>query len=396
MLPEQENRLKVLLRQYAKNNSTELEIKEMFDLLMSDEEDTVLEAIIYQLKEEQAFDEVSTNLKINWEKVWNTIRSQIVLEHHPTLRINWPRFLVAASLLLIINTGIYFLIQENHSQQTAHNSHLKLPENDIQPGGNKAILTLSDGSEIILDSAKNGKLTLQGNTEIVKLKNGQISYNSSQGNNGNQVYNMLTTPVGGTYTLTLPDGTNVWLNSISSIRYPTAFTGKERRVEITGEAYFEVAKNTSMPFKVIVNKGMEVLVTGTHFNINGYSDNPKIKTTLLEGSVSVKIGNKSISIQPGQQAQLHADGQLNIVNDVDLDEAVAWKNGYFQFHDTELKDVMREILRWYDIQVEYQGNITDKKYTAEISKNKSLLSILKIFQMSGVDFKLEGKKLIVK
>jgi ferric-dicitrate binding protein FerR (iron transport regulator) len=205
----------------------------------------------------------------------------------------------------------------------------------------------------------------------------------------------LGTPRGGQYRLMLPDGSKVWLNAVSSIRYPTAFTGKERRVEITGEAYFEIVKDASRPFKVSVNSSMEVSVLGTHFNINAYTDEPTIKTTLLEGSVKVTHNEHSVVIKPGEQTQFNSEGTMKVVHDANVDQAVAWRNGMFEFEDADLQSILRQVMRWYDVDVEYQGNIPDRYFTAIISRDKTLTGVLEILKLSDIDYKLEGKKLVV-
>jgi ferric-dicitrate binding protein FerR (iron transport regulator) len=210
----------------------------------------------------------------------------------------------------------------------------------------------------------------------------------------------MATPRGGQYRLVLPDGSRVWLNAVSSIRFPTAFTGQERKVEISGEAYFEVVKDPSRPFRVLVrpaagNRNMEVEVLGTHFNINAYQDEPAIKTTLLEGSVKVTNGTDHTMIRPGQQTQLSINGVTKVIQDADVSEAVAWKEGRFQFNDTELKTIMRQVMRWYDVDLEYKGNVPDRYFTADISRNKTLSGVLTILKLSDVDFRLDGKKLTV-
>ncbi len=210
----------------------------------------------------------------------------------------------------------------------------------------------------------------------------------------------MSTPRGGQYSLILPDGSKVWLNAISSIRYPTAFKNSERNVEITGEAYFEVAKDPLHPFKVSVRSALskentEVEVLGTHFNINAYSDEPLTNTTLLEGSVKVTRAAGSVMIKPGQQAQISNDGIINLVPDVNIAEVMAWKDGHFIFRDTDLKTIMRQIMRWYDVEVKYEGNVPPRYFTADISRNKTLSGVLKILELSNIHFKLEGRTLTV-
>ena len=224
-------------------------------------------------------------------------------------------------------------------------------------------------------------------------------YNSSNADQNTVSYNILSTPYGGQYQVTLPDGTIVWLNSASNLRYPTSFTGHERRVEITGEAYFEVAKNARQPFKVKINlsngEGSEVEVLGTHFNINAYDDETTIRTTLFEGSVKINQSTGTTQIKPGQQLQTGKTGQIKIINNADLEETIAWKEGRFQFGNADINCIMRQLARWYDIDVKYEGNIS-RHFSGIIPRNVNLLKVLNMLELTGeVNFKVEGKKVIV-
>jgi len=314
-----------------------------------------------------------------------------------TIRL-WPRIAAAASVILALSFGGYFILHKNHSQQIT-----KIQPRDIGPGGNKAILTLANGTSIVLNSAKNGILAQQGNVLVNKTANGDVVYQAAKsgaGNDQNQnIYNTITTPRGGQYHLVLADGTNVWLNAASSIKYPTAFLGKDRRVEITGEAYFEVIHNAAKPFRV-VGGGQTVEVLGTHFNINTYTDEDVVKTSLLEGSVMVSAANTAVMIKPGQQARLFAAGgkqKINVVNDADMDEAVAWKNGFFQFDNENLAGIMRNVSRWYDVDVYYKGNnLQGQLFSGRLSRFKNVSQLLKKLELTGaVHFKVEGKQIIV-
>lgn len=308
---------------------------------------------------------------------------------HPFKKYRW----VAAAIFLIIASAL-IVFNLSDTKNTNTNNATYASEQDRMPGGDRAVLTLSDGRTILLDSAGNGILAQQGSTNIVKKTDGQIVYNSEVGQSNEVVFNMLQTPRGGQYKITLPDGTKVWLNAASSLKYPVEFVGNERRVEISGEAYFEVAKNATKPFKVQLNN-MEVEVLGTHFNINGYTDEDDIRTTLLEGRVKVTAADKSKLLQPGQQAQLNTSGNIYVANDVDLEEVVAWKDGNFQFENSDIKTVMRQLARWYDVEVSYKGAI-NKHFVGSISRNVKLSQVLSMLQQTGeVKFKIEGKNLIV-
>jgi len=307
----------------------------------------------------------------------------------------WKIYYAAAAIIIcMLSTATYFLLKPEHPTQISRTGNIKIPDkNDLAPGGNKAVLTLANGSSIILDSAQNGTLTTQGNTKILKL-GGMLSYVDSSKLSSAVLYNTISTPRGGQYQLVLADGSKVWLNAASSLRFPAGFTGKERKVELMGEAYFEVAKNASMPFKVEVN-GMEVEVLGTHFNINSYHDEPAIRTTLLEGSVKINKNNTTSLLKPGQQAEVNSAGEVNIINDADMEEAVAWKDGKFQFDRADIYTIMRQIARWYDVDIEYKGSVSSH-FGGTISRNVNLSQILNMLRLTGeVKFEVRGKKIRV-
>jgi len=301
----------------------------------------------------------------------------------------------AAAILIIWLSGyLFYSIQQKNAKPDPIRNSPQSATSEVLPGSNKARLTLGDGSVVSLDDAGNGEVALQGKTEISKLSEGQLVYKSADINDSEVLFNVLTTPRGGQFKLTLPDGSNVWLNSASSIRYPTAFTAKERKVEISGEAYFEITHDEAKPF--LVNVGaMDVKVLGTHFNINAYHDEAIIKTTLLQGSVSMLKEGLATILKPGQQAQLGNSGVIRLVNDVDVDEVIAWKNGYFSFNKADLKTVMRQIARWYDVEITYEGAIPERQFVGKISRNSNASEVLKILQETKVHFRIEGKKIIV-
>jgi hypothetical protein len=293
-----------------------------------------------------------------------------------------------------VGLGTYLLLNSDTKQQREV-AIQKQPTKDIAPGSNKAILRLADGTEILLDSAHDGTLAQQGVVKIIKLNNGQLAYNPQKGKSEEILYNTITTPKGGQYQLVLADGTKVWLNAASSLRFPAAFAGKERIVELNGEGYFEVAKNASMPFHVRVHD-MDVQVLGTHFNINAYTDETAMRTTLLEGSVQVSQGEQTQLLTPGQQAAASQNGQIQLADGVDVEEVMAWKNGMFQFQGADLETILRQAARWYDIDVEYKQRISDR-FSGQISKNVNLSQLLKILELTGkVHFEIEGRKIIVK
>src|SRR5579872_5798617 len=273
-------------------------------------------------------------------------------------RKRWIAF--AASVILLLGVGTYFLLNREVKPDAARGYTAK--KHDVPPGHDGAILTLADGQKIVLDSVQNGSLATQGATRITKLNNGQLNYTSSNEKSSEILYNTLTTPRARKATVILVDGTQVWLNAASSIKYPTAFAGKERRVEIAGEAYFEIKKNAEMPFVVRRAGSDEIIqVLGTRFNVNAYDDEDAMKTTLLEGSVKVIRGRHSRILSPGQQAILGNidDDGIRVVDDTNIDEVMAWKNGRFQFSNMDLKTIMRQLTRWYDVDVVFDGEAPD-------------------------------------
>jgi hypothetical protein len=313
------------------------------------------------------------------------------------------RWAIAAAVIFLVAAGGYFGLIHTRTPVPGIATQPGL-KNDVPPGYSKAVLTLANGAAVILDSVHTGTLTQQGNTTVVNSTNGQLAYNTLDNASASQrttevLYNILATPRGGQYQLQLPDGSRVWLNASSSIRYPTAFTGTERRVEIKGEAYFEVAQNTAMPFKVaiITNAGNagEVQVLGTHFNINAYDDEHIIKTTLLEGAVKISAGTSHHVLKPGQQAQLSKGEAIKVIDDADTEEAVAWKDGRFYFNGADIQTVMRQVSRWYDVDVKYEGSIPTGHYKGRPARDLSVSQMLKVVEYSGVKIRIEGKKIIV-
>lgn len=311
----------------------------------------------------------------------------------PVARLKWLRWSAAAAVLLLLAGGAYWL----SSKPTPEVPVAVAPApanrlvNDVAPGQEGAILTLSTGETIVLDNAVNGALAQEGATEVIK-QNGQIVYKGKDAAAA-VVYNTMTTPRGRQYSLLLADGTRVWLNAASSITYPTAFTGKERKVDVTGEVYFEVVHNAGMPF-VVQKDGVRVQVLGTHFNVNSYNEESSLNVTLLEGAVRVVSGIHRSDIRPGQQAQVR-EGSLQLVNNVNLEEVMAWKNGTFRFGGTGIETIMRQLSRWYDVEVVYNKKI-DEIFYAEIPRNTPLSDVLKALALTGeVRFAIEGKKIIV-
>jgi transmembrane sensor len=324
------------------------------------------------------------------------IQTRIATEEEPIqpkLKRSYKIWYMAASILLLLAVGSYFY-EAKTPAPVVQNANLKT--NDISPGSNKAVLTLSNGKKIVLSDANNGVLTNQGSTKIVKKANGELAYQvENKDSNPQTLFNTITIPRGGQYEVILPDGTTVLLNAASSLTYPTQFNGKQRTVELKGEAYFEVAKRKAMPF-VVKTSDIEIKVLGTHFNISAYQDDPAITTTLLEGSVSINKGNVTTLLKPGQQGIARSDLSTVAVQDADVEQVMGWTKGSFVFADLSIKEVMKIASRWYDIDVEYQGNVQSKKFGGTTSRYKNITELLEYMKITGgVNYKIEGRRVIL-
>lgn len=320
-------------------------------------------------------------------KIWETLP---VHQYSKTKKL-WPTYQIAAAAILLICTsfGLYFFLGRNQQAMPVDQEIAT-----ILPGGKKAILKLADGTSISLNDANNGKIVDQAGASVVKTANGELTYNpNAEGTNQVQI-NTLIIPKGGYYTLTLADGTKVWLNSASSLKYPTAFVGNERIVELTGEGYFEVAHNANQPFKVVTDR-QTVQVLGTHFNINTYDDEPTIATTLLQGSVKVTANNAPAKfLKPGQQANLGSNSFT--VKEVDAADEIAWTTNSFLFNDEDLGSIMRKISRWYDVEVVCSDKLANLTFSGSISRSKNIHQVLKIMQLTEtIHFKFEGRRITV-
>ncbi|MBX2921509.1 MAG: FecR domain-containing protein [Chitinophagaceae bacterium] len=304
------------------------------------------------------------------------------------------RFAIRAAVacILLLSAGIYFWV--SRPQKSLQLTKTKSAgQQDVLPGSNKAILTLSDGTTIDLDDAAAGELGRQGNALLVKNVNGELLYRVNGKKLPELYYNTMTTPRGGQYKVVLPDGTQVWLNASSSITYPTFFNGKERKVTMEGEVYFEVAHKKDQPFIVSAN-GTEVHVTGTHFNVNAYTDESAVKTTLLEGAVTVKKGEATANLKPGEQVEA-GDKGLNGVKATDVEDVVAWKNGLFSFNGDDLPSIMRQLARWYNLEVYYDGPVPRRLFAGKVFRNMNLSETLKVLELSNIRFRIDGNKLTV-
>ena len=308
----------------------------------------------------------------------------------------WIPYMAAAVLITVLLSIVFFFLKTKTMSSKNIPSYVKETKEDVSPGGDKAILTLGDGRTITLDTSANMLIPVQGNTNIAKSGRSELSYSEIKipVTKENGLYNTITTPKGGQYQVVLPDGTKVWLNSASSMRFPTSFFHKKRIVTIDGEAYFEVAKNDKMLFTVETGN-MQIEVMGTHFNVMAYPDEGSVRTTLLEGRVQVKNGSRVTLLKPGQQCLMTADGNLLVNAATGLQEAVAWKNGMFSFKKDSLETIMRQIARWYNVEVIFKDAIPGH-FVATISRDVPVSKLLEILEMAGgVHFKIKGNVITV-
>ncbi len=375
---------------------TEQEWKIFSQMLKEPEHESQLEAIIDTELKEHALEGEPDNKVL--EGIQNQLQQHIKADgkRTPTFSLYLKRMAAAAVFALTLaGVGYWWFVLKTPLKNEVAQANVPDKNIPIPPGSNKAVLKLGNGTEVMLDSLTEGMLLQQGQAKIIKSGNGQVSYKITGTTPAEIVYNTITTPRGGQYQLTLADGTKVWLNASSSLRYPSNFSGKERRVELTGEGYFEVARNESMPFHVKVNS-IDVEVLGTHFNINSYKDESVIRTTLLEGSVKVTSGKQASRLKPGQEASVIANGDIKLQDDVNTEEVIAWKNGMFQFKAADIETVLRQAARWYDIQIEYKGGIS-ARFSGQISRSANAEQLFKILELTNkVRFEIHGKNIVVK
>lgn len=382
-MPEHQPRIQYLLGRYVNRSCTREELDELFAYIKNEPNEETLNSLLASYA-----DTASTAPDIDYENIY----SQLI---PPRSRIITFRRLAAAAVLLLLAGSAFWYLGHTHKPQP-------LPvaskiEKIITPGSNKATLTLADGTVVTLDSA--GNQTIHQGNQSIKQQNGQLLY-TAQTNTGTVHYNKLSTPRGGQFQIVLPDGTKVWLNSATTLRYPTAFTGATRVVQLEGQGYFEVAPNATHPFVVKVpstqRDSMEVQVLGTGFDIMAYADEATVNTTLISGSVRVKEGNTLHTLQPGQQAVMDNEDHAITVRPADIKKVTAWKNGVFVFNNTALPAILREVARWYDVEIVYTAKPSAELYGGGISRNLQLSSVLRLLEASGYNhLKLEGRKVIV-
>ena len=386
------SRFEILLEGYTSSTLNETELQEFLTLLPSNQS-YLKDKILNDLTAKE-FDGL-TNAEQR-SQIFNKIIEKKNAAKSPAAKViflKWQRWVAAAAVVLCL-IGLWYIYPANKTATPIIASQKKTVQKEIVAGGNHAILTLADGSTIVLDDAKNGDVTQQGTTKIIKLDSGKLAYINDRQPSDAIVYNTISTPRGGQYEIVLPDGSHVWLNAGSTVTYPVAFVGNERKVEMTGEAYFEVSKNKSMPFIVAIGE-TKVTVLGTHFNVNAYTDEKNIITTLMEGSVKFSGKNEERLLNPGQQSVYDNTIHSLMVKKADVSQAIAWKDGFFEFSNTDLATIMRQIARWYDVDISYKTTIKDVAYGGGISRKLNLTEVLRLLETSGVKFKIDNRKITV-
>lgn len=389
--------IEILFRKYIDGIASKEEVEELLSFFQTEENESEINELIKYVLAEQSF-----------PKTWETLETrkrifdskQVLLAaikpQKPivsTRKLGWWAIATAASILLIATFSFIYFGNKRATQE------VEVGIVDVFPGSNKAVLTLSNGKKISLTDAENGQLAEQSGVRVSKTKDGMIVYSTVENSKNYSAYNTIETPRGGEFQVVLPDGSKVWLNAASSLKYPLSFGAlKERKVELSGEAYFEVVHNKSQPFRVATS-GQTVEVLGTHFNVNSYADEKKTTTTLEEGSIKVYNKRQAETIKPGEQTLLNRNGDI-VVQEADLQTALAWKNGKIKFRDADIKTIMRQISRWYDIEVEYQGDLPERSFNGGVDRTAKLSSLLKILELNNIHFTIQrdsnSKKLIVK
>ena len=391
------DRLQHLFIQYFSGTSTAEENSELFSMIEEADKQELDDLITASWEKVQADPEVisaeqsKSILKTILRPSGEVSSPVIQMAGHRTTA--WWKYLSGVAVLLLVFAGIFYM---NSSRESIRKSTpVAQSKTDLPPGQNGAILTLANGKKIVLDSAGNGVLATQGSIQVVHA-NGQLHYQPGSDGYTPDLLNTVTTPKGRQYQLVLSDGSKVWLNAASSITYPMAFNKMNRDVLISGEVYFEIAAE-KRPFTVNIDNKGSVAVLGTHFNINAYSDEPSINTTLLEGRIKITSAQsgQSKTLLPGQQAQLKDD--LQLVNDIDINQVMAWKNGYFSFDGASTEAIMRQVQRWYDAEVVYEGDVKNERFAGSVPRSENASKLLEVLELTKtLKFTIEGKRILVK
>lgn len=396
-------KIEELFQRYLDNACTPEEVETLLDFFGKEKnEDRLRQLIREHLLTEANEDALPKNAEDQFVKtVFPEIKNALHLDRKqvvPLYRKNWFRVAAAACVVLAVTSSAFFLFRSPEQVPVVQNDNQNKEIKDIPPGRNNAVLTLDDGTNILLDHAANGTLAKQGNASVLKT-DGQIAYEQEGAHKSSAlIWNTIRTANANQYQLVLSDGTKVWLNAASSIRFPASFTGDERKVQITGEVYFEVAKDAKKRFKVEFSdqtgQKAEIEVFGTHFNVNTYSNEPEMRTTLLEGSVKISEANQTQMLKPGQQAIL-SKNRIQITEKADLDQVMAWRNGYFLFNNTDIYTLMRQVARWYNIEISFEGQISNDGFSGKISRDVPLSQIIKVLEFNDMRVKREGNNKMI-
>lgn len=383
-----------LLDKYLTQTITAEEQKVFFELVQSKKHVPELEAVVAEALGNTAYDVAEDPVlrDILFERILE--QRERPVRHIPLYR----RWGWAAAILLLLGGSIYFYTTSTKNEKPGIVQH-----QNIFPGTNKAMLTLSDGTVIPLDSAANGAIAQQGNAAVIKLANGEIRYDVKGIAEGKMMMNTMSTPNGGQYNLVLPDGSKVWLNAASFIIYPAVFAGSERTIKVSGEVYMEIAKDKNRPFLVDVNGKSTVQVLGTSFNINAYTNEGKIKTTLVDGSVRVINLKKSdrhtgqgVTLHPGQQAVIDNCTEEISMLPASIDQVLAWKNGFINFESGSIQEIMRQIERWYDVDVKFEGPLPAASIGGRMDRGVQIADLMEFLNNVGIRSRLEGRTLILR
>lgn len=391
------SRLAMLFSRYYSGQATAAETDELMQLIRVSADDEAMSGLIRNAWESLHPDEKEFSAEESEQMLQSILQTydnqDTADEAEQKIHSLWWLRLAAACVLIAGALAFYWL--QSKQQKGPELAVTQQQVTDILPGGNRAVLAFSDGRHIVLDNAANGALAKHAAAQFTKTGDGMLSIVASESSqNSDLQLNTLTTPKGGEYQVTLQDGSKVWLNASSSIRFPTVFSDKNRIVEISGEVYFEVTKDNKRPFKVRFGTS-EVEVLGTSFNIMAYQDESASKTTLVEGSVKLRNGNKSKKLKPGEQGAVLASGGIHTAL-VDVEQETAWKSGLFYFRDSGIEEIMRQAARWYNIEVSYQGNIQKRQFTGKVSRKVNISELLKMLRYAGVNCQIEDKKVVVK
>ena len=401
------NQIQIIFEKYIARQCSPSEFNELLAWIttISEAESDNLEKPMKLLWEEAKAGRLPSSADlVDWDRMYEKLihhqenAAVISLKTSHIGRFTWWRIAAASVIIFVAMGSLLYLFTKNQKQEhiMAEPGVYRSPS-EVMPGMQKAILTLANGHKIELDSVGKGVVASQGGVSIIKSEETILTYAKPDKDqiNALPVFNIISTPRGAQYQVILSDGSRVWLNAASSLRFPTLFSGKTRNVELAGEGYFEVAHNADHPFHVSV-RGMDVEVKGTHFNIMAYQDESTIQSSLLEGSIAVTVSSKTFMVKPGEQASFNpASGNLQIKN-ANMNQAVAWKNGYFYFDKADVPAILRQVSRWYDLDIEYQSAApSDMFFSGKIQRNLPLTGIAHLLENGPIHFRIEGKKLIV-